>query len=355
MLDRPADRAELRRNFLAHAGLPYEQILALPADASFRRYFRLLGAPRPALVMDAPPGREDVRPFVKIARHLRRLGLSAPEILAVDDALGFVLLEDFGEDTFTRLLNSGEDPKPLYELAVDALAALHRHPAALEIELPDYEGETLIAAAALLPQWYLPARRGANDPAAENEFRAIWADILNTLPPAPRTLVIRDFHVDNLMLLPGRDGVAACGILDFQDAATGARPYDLMSLLQDARRDLPPDLEPAMIERYHERANTEDRPAFDAWYQVLAAQRHCRILGVFVRLDVRDAKPGYLPHLPRVAAQLARAVETPRLASLRAWLRRYLPDFEEPMPLIGKNGSGRAHARPNLASPGPGA
>ncbi len=353
MLDQAADRAELRRNFLARAGLHYDRIVALPADASFRHYFRLFGAPRPALVMDAPPGPEDVRPFVKIARHLRRLGLSTPEILAVDEELGFVLIEDFGDDTFTKLLNAGADPAPLYGLAVDALAALHRHPAVLDLDLPDYEGETLVSAAALLPQWYLPARAGGTDAGAESEFRRIWADILKALPPVPRTLVIRDFHVDNLMLLSGRSGAAGCGILDFQDAATGARPYDLMSLLQDARRDLPPDLEPAMIDRYHERAETEDRAAFDAWYEVLAAQRHCRILGVFVRLDVRDGKPGYLHHLPRVAGLLARALESDRLAALSDWFRRYLPQLRETVE-AGQTPSSQLTRR-ELASPRPGA
>ena len=332
MTDQAADRAELRLNFLARAGWRCEAVVPMPADASFRRYYRLHGAPRPSLVMDAPPGLEDVTPFVTIARHLRAVGLSAPEILAADEELGFVLIEDFGDDTFTRLLNAGADPQPLYELAIDALAALHRCGDAAAVDVPSYLGERLVEAASLLPDWYLPARRGGElDPAASTEFVASLRDLITALPPVESTLALRDFHVDNLMLVAGRQGVGACGLLDFQDAGIGSRAYDVMSLLQDARRDLPPGLEPAMLARYHEAVGTGDVPVFTAWYNVLAAQRHCRVLGVFVRLWVRDGKPGYLAHIPRVARLLDNVLQTAELAPLKVWFDRYLPDLREPL------------------------
>src|SRR3546814_436329 len=230
----------------------------LPVDCSFRRYERLhCDDGRAAMLMDAPPPLEDVRPFVKIARHLRRLGVSVPEIMATDEAEGFLVIEDFGDDTYTRLLDRGADETALYSVAVDLLAALQARPAPIDIDVPRYDTAKVLEEALLFTDWYLPAVGGrTTDPSARAAFADAWSEALalaqaeSQLGGAPDTLVLRDFHVDNLMLLRERQGVAACGLLDFQDAVIGHPAYDLVSLLEDARRDIEPALQAAMQPRY---------------------------------------------------------------------------------------------------------
>jgi len=210
------NRAAVIDRFLAGAGRDPATIAWLPGDASFRRYARLRDGGPPALLMDAPPPMEDVRPYLAVARHLIGLGLSAPRMAAADASAGLLLIEDFGDDTYTRLLAAGADEAELYALAVDTLVALQRRPDAAAIVLPPYDDDRLLAEAALLADWYLPAIRSADTAEAE---RAGWLDAWRAVLPAvravPETLVLRDYHVDNLMRLPGRPGVAACGLLDF--------------------------------------------------------------------------------------------------------------------------------------------
>lgn len=311
-------RDEQRQVFLRAHGWDGGPVTPLQSDASFRRYFRVTVGGEPRLVMDAPPGREDVGPFVTIAEHLNSLGLSAPWIYATDHDRGFVLLEDFGDDTYTKLLAGGADEAPLYALAIDALAALHRHPQAKALAVPAYDRPVLLEKAGLLAEWYVPALGTVDDPDGfHTQFLAAWNAVFDALPPAPTTLVLRDYHVDNLMLLRGRDGPAACGLLDFQDAAIGPIPYDVVSLLEDARRDIADDLAAAMLERYHRAMPRLDRDLFALWYAVMGAQRHCRIGGIFVRLWARDGKDVYLRHLPRVVRLLTRALEHPALVPVR--------------------------------------
>jgi aminoglycoside/choline kinase family phosphotransferase len=311
-------REQDRHTFLRAHGWDGGPEAALQSDASFRRYFRVTIGGEPRLVMDAPPGQEDVGPFVTIAEHLLSLGLSAPWIYAADRDRGFVLLEDFGDDTYTRLLGGGAAEEPLYALAIDALIALHRHPQAKALHLPAYDRPALLEKAGLFAEWYVPALGSVAEPDDfRSRFLAAWNAVFDALPPAPTTLVLRDYHVDNLMLLRGREGAAACGLLDFQDAAIGAMPYDVVSLLEDARRDIADDLAAAMLERYHQAMPKLDREVFSRWYAVLGAQRHCRIAGVFVRLWARDGKDVYLGHIPRVVRLLARALEHPAMAPVR--------------------------------------
>ncbi len=323
------DRAAALDRFLAAHGWSDAARHPLPGDASFRRYVRLR-RPAPAtnaMLMDAPPPREDVRPFLKIARLLRSLGLSAPEILAEDVAAGFLLLEDFGDGTFTRLLAAGVDETALYALAVDALIDLHRRSPVADIAgLPPYDEERLLAEAALLVDWYLPAVAGA--PICQDlreSYTAAWRAVLPLAHRAPATLVLRDYHVDNLMRIEGRSGIAACGLLDFQDAVVGPITYDLVSLLEDARRDVPPALVTAMKARYLAAFPTLDRDAFAASYAVLGAQRNAKIVGIFTRLCHRDSKPAYLQHIARLWRLLADDLSHPALTPVAAWLDRHLP------------------------------
>lgn len=295
------------------------------ADASFRRYFRFAGGPKPALLMDAPPPHEDVRPWVKIARHLSGLGLSAPAIHQADEARGLLIIEDFGDDTFAKLLREGADPAPLYAGAADALVALHNAPTATHIEVPRYDEAMLLDRALLLLDWFLPAMDAAVADEARADYVAAWKAVLPLRSGVPESLALRDYFPENLMWLGDRASVARVGLLDFQDAMLAPCVYDLVSLVEDARRDVPEPLRRATVERYLAAFPGQDRTAFDAACAVMAAQRHARVIGVFARLWKRDGKPGYLLHIPRVWRLLERALGHSGLTPLRHWFDTHVP------------------------------
>lgn len=320
--------------FVAKAGWGDAARGPLTGDASFRRYERLRRPGETAVLMDAPPPQEDVRPFVRIDEHLRGLGLSAPAILARDEEQGFLLLEDFGDGTFTRLVAAGQDREPLYAAAVDTLVDLHRHPP--PAGLPRYDGDTLLEAPDLVVDWYLPAMRGEpTDAATRASFRAAWAEVLPLAWPFPAVLALRDYFADNLMWLPGREGIARVGLLDFQDALAGPPAYDLVSLIQDARHDIPEPLEQAMIRRYLA-ATGLDEATFRAAYAVIGAFRNARITGLWPRLWKRDGKTRYLAFRPRTWAVLERNLAHPALATVRAWFDREIPPHTRLQPFPGE-------------------
>jgi len=320
-----AKRAQAISGFLADAGWGGVAPAPLAADASFRRYFRLIDNCRRAVLMDAPPPHEDVHPYIHVAGLLRGHGLSAPEIYAEDRNQGLLLIEDFGDDTYTRLLADGGNEAALYSLAIDTLVTLQRAVTAPP-DLPPYDEATLIAEATLLTDWYAPAVLGAPlSPDAREEYVGLWRAVLPLAALPGPTLVLRDYHVDNLMLLPGRDGARGCGLLDFQDALCGPASYDLVSLLEDARRDVPPALREAMTERYLAARPEIDRGAFGRSAAILAAQRNAKIIGIFTRLWQRDGKPQYLGHIPRVWQLLDQDLQEPSLRGIARWLDRHLP------------------------------
>ena len=336
MHDMAPDGPRLRAmaDFLAGCGWNDVVPEPLAGDASFRRYYRLREADRRAVVMDAPPPQENVVPFVAVAALLRDLGFSAPEVMAADRERGFLLLEDFGDDTYTRLIDRGADEEDLYALAVDTLAALQAAVARHGMpDLPPYDEARLLAEAALLVDWYMPAALGMPPPAGlRDEYLALWRQVLpQAVLPCP-TLVLRDYHVDNLMLLPDRPGVKGCGLLDFQDAVCGPPSYDLVSLLEDARRDVPAGLRRDMTERYLAAFPALDRALFARSAAILAVQRNCKILGIFTRLWRRDGKPHYLVHIPRVWRLLAEDLGHPALAPIAGWLDRHLPPAARTLP-----------------------
>ncbi|MGE0153104.1 MAG: aminoglycoside phosphotransferase family protein [Reyranellaceae bacterium] len=323
-----SERAQLRQDFLARQGLHDARIAPLAGDASFRRYFRLAAPSGSLVLMDAPPPQEDVRPFARLARHLDGLGFSVPRVLGEDAEHGFLLLEDFGDLTYSRALQEGADERELYALAVDVLLALHEIPAsrALLPGLPRYETEEMADKAGLLMEWYPRLATGTPaDAALCEEYRALWRQVLPALDAGPRTLVLRDYHVDNLMLLPDRAGIRRCGLLDFQDAARGATAYDLASLIEDARRDIDPVLYRTMLDRYLNSLAPADRLEFLAALAICAAQRHSRVIGVFARLKLRDDKGHYLQHLPRLWRLFERALRHEALAPLRRFVDRHIP------------------------------
>jgi aminoglycoside/choline kinase family phosphotransferase len=318
--------------FLDKAGWGSAERRILAADASFRRYDRLHLDGRPAVLMDAPPPKEDVRPFLAIARHLLSLGYSAPAILAEDIEAGFLLLEDLGDSTFTRLLAAGESELPLYELGVDLLIDLHRHEAPANVA--PYDREKLLTEVSLLTDWYAPAVGIALDHVARAAYLAAWSDVLPLAHGVPDALVLRDFHVDNLMRVAGRSGIASLGLLDFQDALVGPVTYDLVSLLEDARRDIAPATRAAGRRRYLDAFPELDADAFDASWACLAAQRHAKVIGIFARLCKRDGKPTYLRHIPRIWGLLAQAARHPGLAPVQSWLDRHIPAEKRVVPTL---------------------
>ena len=300
------------------------------SDASFRRYFRSQRSGISHVLMDAPPEREDTAPFLRVAGLLHAMGLRAPGILANDPDQGFILLEDLGDRTFTRALADGVPEPELYRLATATLLALQarwieRGAAGLpEADaLPRYDTDLLLREARLFIEWYWPEVRGAPVPrAVEEAFEQAWRGVLDALPDLPMTLVLRDFHVDNLMLLPAGRGTDACGLLDFQDAVLGSPAYDLVSLLEDARRDVSPDVVAENLETTLA-AGRWPSAAFLHHYRVLGAQRTVKIIGIFTRLARRDHKPGYQVHQPRLWRLLEHSLEQPELEPVATWFRRH--------------------------------
>ncbi|OYT97267.1 MAG: aminoglycoside phosphotransferase [Pseudomonas sp. PGPPP3] len=330
-------RAHAREAFVAHHWHAGAQLQALPADASARRYFRLVGAD--LLLMDSPPQSEPLRPYLQVAELLRELGLSAPRVLSADEAAGLALIEDFGHSTYTRLLAAGHAEAPLYELAVDCLARLHAAPAEQGAVLPAYDDKRMADEFALFIDWYAPLLLGvAPSSALRAAYMALFDGLCDDAARRREAVVLRDFHVDNLMLLEGRNGVAACGLLDFQDALHGAYAYDLMSLLEDARRDVPGELQARLLQRYLAQRPGLDREVFLADYAVLAAQRHAKVLGIFVRLAKRDGKLGYLAHLSRVLRLFREALERPALHPLRDFLDCHLTGWRDDLPVAVLDG-----------------
>jgi hypothetical protein len=311
--------------FLAAHGYADARRTPLPGDASARRYERLSGGPRPALLMFCPQDADSIAPFVRVSRHLRALGLSAPEVYAADPVSGLALVEDLGEDTFSRLLAAGEDEAALYALAVDALAVLHRVPP--PAWAPPWDAPAMAeAASATLLAWWWPAMFGTvPDRSVHDSFRQAVVATLAPFASDPPVLALRDFHVDNLLRLEGRRGEAACGLLDFQDAAAGHPAYDLASLLEDARRDLAPSLRASMRARYAAATGLGDIDRFDAAFAAHAAVRHTRVAALWTRLERRDGKSRYLAHAPRTWALLAAALAHPACAPLAAWFDAYIP------------------------------
>lgn len=308
-------------DFLAKAGWDHAQIDPIPGDASFRRYFRVTRAGERAMLMHAPPPEEDPRPFLSVARYLADQGLRAPKIFAADPDRGWVLLEDFGHHRMREWLELNPAHEAgTYRGAIDALIDLHGKPAG---DFARYDMATYHREADLFVEWYCPARKLAVD---GRTWTAAWQETLAPLleRQQPGVSVLRDYHAENIMLpAPQEDGCGAQGLIDFQDALVGHRAYDLVSLLQDARRDVAPELEQEMLDYYCK--ETSPGRDFKADYARLGAQRNAKIVGIFTRLYERDGKPRYLDLIPRVWALLERDLEHPALAPVAAWFDANIP------------------------------
>ncbi|PLS22826.1 aminoglycoside phosphotransferase family protein [Neptunicoccus cionae] len=318
------DRSELITQFLKSAEWDHATRANLAGDASNRSYDRLTDPMHGAAVlMNAPPERgEDIRPFVKMTNWLLDQGISAPRILAADEEAGFLLLEDFGDDLFARLCGTARaDEVELYTAAVDVLVHLAKAPPPADIA--PYNSATYLREAQLLTDWYLPAATGQDtSPELRAEFDSLITAACDGL--AQNAVVLRDYHSENLLWLPDREGIRRVGQLDYQDALLGHPAYDLVSLLEDARRDTSPDLQTAMFDHYVTQSGV-DKAHFSLAYNTLGMQRNIKIIGIFARLCLRDGKPVYLKHMPRVWDHLQRDLRDPALSALADWLARHVP------------------------------
>lgn len=302
--------------FLEQTGWHGAAVEPLPGDASFRRYFRVSRGNERAMLMHAPPPHEDPRPFLDVARWLTGSGMRAPAILAEDAAKGWVLTEDFGDERVREWVDANPgDEEAIYEGAVDALVVLHKLPPG---PFEPYDMAVYQREAGLLTEWYCPAMGLKVD---EDGYRAAWDEVLAPLLDRqdPGVTVLRDYHAENIMLPP--DGTQ--GLIDFQDALVGHPAYDLVSLLQDARRDVSPELETKMFERYCAAVNPGEH--FEADYAGLGAQRNAKIVGIFTRLAKRDRKMRYLAMIPRVWEAMERDLAHPALAPVEAWFAANIP------------------------------
>lgn len=315
-------REPAAQEFLQAAGWGDAARIPLAGDASARSYQRLALAGQTAILMDnAPGGADDPASFVAIARHLRSLSLSAPKVLAADLNLGFLLLEDLGDAVFARILQASPEAElALYTAATDVLLHLQAHPA--PSGLPNLGAADWAEAAMLALEFYGFAITGARPDASA--LRDAVGGALMRLADGPRVLILRDYHAENLIWLPEREGIARVGLLDFQLGQMGQPAYDLVSLLQDARRDVRPETEAVLI-RHFAAASGQDAHSFSAAYAAVGAQRALRILGIFARLCLVAGKAGYVRLIPRVWGQLQRNLAHPALAGLRAVCDAVLP------------------------------
>ena len=348
------ERLRALRQFLTEVGFVEARRRRMAGDASTRSYARLIRDDGVFILMNSPKrpdgpaiydGKsysaavhlaEDVKPFVAIAHGLRGRGFSAPMIHHADIDAGFLVTEDFGYAGFI----DGDPPGPIterYEAATDMLAALHRQSLPdrlplvphVDYAIPVFDVEAWLVEIGLMLEWYLPDRGARPNDTLRTEFVAMWRELLQKPAAAAKTWVLRDFHSPNLIWLGERDDIARVGVIDFQDAVLGPAAYDLVSLLQDARVDVPEQFELMLFTRYVKARRAADAkfdPAeFAALYAIMSAQRNTRLLGTFARLNRRDGKPQYLKHLPRIWTYLSRSLAHPELDPVRAWYEAHVP------------------------------
>lgn len=323
-LGRSVSRADQARDFIAASGWSDGAVTPLAGDASNRRYDRVTKPDgSTAVLMDAPPDKgETVQPFMDIAGFLLSIGLSAPRIYHADTDAGFLLIEDLGDRLFARVMDARPEMEdPLYSAAIDVLTEVHR---AVPPPLARYDADTTVPLAALAYDWYQFGITGQVDIAAKMRFSEAFRQVVAPLDPTLSVLIQRDYHAENLLWLPDREGAARVGLLDFQDAVLGHPTYDLVSILQDARRDVPRVLEQKMIDRFLMQTRHE-RDAFTAAYAVFGAQRNMRILGVFARLCLRDGKAHYVDLIPRVWSHIETNLGHPALRHIAPLIFSDLP------------------------------
>lgn len=324
----PMSRFDEIERFVAQSGYAAAPISLLAGDASFRKYWRVTTGDGTLVVMDAPPEHENIAPFMDVTQLLHALGARAPKIHAQDQERGFLLLEDLGDNLYSKALSlSPKEEGAMYRAACEALVVLHEESgkhAAVAATLPKYDEAVYLREVGLLAEWFLVQVHGQEIARTlREEWLGLWKDVLANATLEQNVLVHRDYHADNLLWLQAT-GVARVGMLDYQDALLGDGIYDVISLLEDARRDVSPETVDA-CKAFMLAQSGASKEAFELRYNVLAAQRNCKIIGIFTRLCVRDGKARYLDFMPRVWAHLLRDMAHPALAPVKRFLDAHVP------------------------------
>ena len=321
-----AERLQRRNVFLADNEADPESCRLLAGDASFRKYWRVHHRGVRRVLMDAPPAHEDIVPFITVTEMLRECGLMVPRIYAHDTAQGWIIMEDLGDSLFARVLEkSAKQEEVFYHTAIENLLLLHDAPADIYARLSPYDSATYMREVSLFCDWFMPQLVGTEIAASLREsYLDVWRGLLAEAPLQEDVLVHRDYHAENLLWQGQQMGTHRVGVLDYQDALRGDAAYDVVSLLEDARRDVAPEVVHASYSFYIE-SSGEDPDAFQLRYQLLGAQRNSKIIGIFTRLAARDNKHHYLKLLPRVWSHLERDMRHPYLAPLRHWVKENVP------------------------------
>lgn len=317
------DRAKLRDQFLAKHNIDPLSLEQLPQDASYRVYYKIKN--KNLLLMDAPPNKENIKSYLKVANYLKYNEFSSPDILAEDIAGGFLLIEYLGNNLYTQILEGNpHQEEELYSAAVDVLLKLHKILPPDNL-IPYYSDDMLMEEADRFIDWYIPILNGeAINKKLREEYQVIWKHLLQYPRYIPETMVHKDYHADNLIWLEKRNGLKRVGILDFQDAVIGSPIYDLVSLLEDARRDVSEEIVSKMINKYIIARDDIIRKDFLASYAILGAQRNLRIIGFCARKSVRDKNNSYLKLLPRVWSYVEKNLKHPLLFPLKAWMDKVI-------------------------------
>lgn len=330
-------RADKRDSFLRANDLATVALVPVGEDCAFRRYFRLKDAKRSMILMEAAPDNASfVTPghklsdFMRIGSALRDAGVATPEIYVTDTDNGYVLLEDFGINSFKDALRHGLGRADAYALATDVLIHMRQAVNAQTLVLPRYYDSHVHTGRRRVIDWYLPAVRNAkNEDGLAESYLDVWQRIEDSLPPCPQGFLHIDFHFENLMWRPEQTGLAQCGVLDFQGAMIGPQPYDLANLLEDARVDVPQDIRMNMLSRYTSGMSAGQRDLFLRWYRILATQFHCRVIGQFIRLAVKDGKTRYMPLIPRLQFYIREGLKDPILQPLGEFFDDQSVRFDE--------------------------
>ena len=311
-------------SFVLNCGFKEEDIISIKNDASFRKYYRIKN--KNLIVMDAPPEKgESIEQFRTVADIIHTFNLSAPQIISFDAKYGFMLLEDFGQTSFSNILNKDNESE-LYKKAVEVLIEINRQSKSKEKELSklkSYSIDFLVNESLLFIDWYLEKRKGelvSND--QKKEFIQILSDFYNNIKPQSSTLVLRDYHVDNLFYLNNQKSLRQVGLIDFQDAVIGSPLYDLASLLEDVRRPIRSNLKKKLLEFYIKTINTNLQDA-EREMRFFSIQRNLKILGIFCRLSIRDKKDNYLKYLPNTVKLIRKNLQDPFFINLVNWLKQF--------------------------------
>lgn len=330
----PQDRDEQRQDFIKDIGWEEAQTQTLFADAGSRGYVRLVKDGKTAMVMDMPFKFLKLEEFLLIGGVLKKAGIQSPEIYETDIEKGFALIEDFGDRVYTSLYDAGVDKKPYFEKAIDVLIQMHQN-----IDLTPLEGKLpkdidwFMKEVPSFTDWYLPGRTGFETaPDLVADYQMLWRRVLENMPPLPKMLSMMDYHAPNLIDIEGETGIESVGVIDFQDGVLTSPAYDVMSLLEDDRRDLAPDIRQHILNRYFDAmGETYDRDVFELHMAILGAQRHAKNMGNFVRIVVQKHQDRFLDYLPVATQWFHQCVQHPELEPVRKWFNRHCPNYLEPI------------------------